>query len=237
MNTISRFLMVACVLVSGHLLAQTEENALQTDDPVSLSELASMADVIVLAQARDTDYIYRRDFPVKGSAYLKVLIPYKVDQPLDIIEVYEEGLHENECYFPNPSVFEEGKRYLLFLKKDPDSNERYRGLEPGCALDVLVASDYRYALRIPITGMTVSDDLDDYIQDLSFNDNYAIETEESLSSTERETWLAEGWLVENDGAYQYTQGIDLTVLRQLLGEDGISLDRHQKRLEPEIDQP
>ena len=89
-----------------------------TTSPVSLAELAQKADAIMLAQVRDTDYFYRHEYPVNGSAYLKVLIPYKLDQPADIIEIHEQGLHENECYFPNPTVFEEGRRYLLFLKKD-----------------------------------------------------------------------------------------------------------------------
>ena len=42
---------------------------------VSLAGLAQKADAVVLAQVKDTDYFYRHDYPVSGSAYLKVLIP------------------------------------------------------------------------------------------------------------------------------------------------------------------
>lgn len=235
MKPTTLLLCIALAVTCGNARSQTAPTEPETSQPVSLSELAAMADVIVLAQARDTDYIYRRDFPVKGSAYLHVLIPYKVDQPLEIIEVFEEGLHQNECYFPNPTVFEEGRRYLLFLKKDPESNERYRGLQAGCALDVLVTSDNRYALRIPVTGVELSDSLDQYSQRFKFSDSYAIVTDESITSTERENWEENGWLEPSAEGYTFTQGVDIAIIRQLMGADGVSLDRHQKRLEPEVD--
>jgi len=39
--------------------------------PISLSELALKADLVALAQVRDTDYVYARSFPNEGSAFLK----------------------------------------------------------------------------------------------------------------------------------------------------------------------
>ena len=114
--------------------------------PSSLAELAQQAEFVALAQVRDTDYLRRRDIPVSGSAYLKVLIPYKGDASTDLVEVYEKGLHEHECYFPNPTLFEEGRRYLLFLRRDPENPERYRGLPAGCAVDVLVDEDNALSL-------------------------------------------------------------------------------------------
>jgi hypothetical protein len=201
--------------------------------PVRLADLAAMADVVAVVQMRDGDYRYQRDFPVSGSAYLKMLIPYKVDQPLDLIEVYETGLHENECYFPNPDVFEEGRRYLVFLRRDPDNAERYRGLERGCALDVLVTADSSYALRIPVTGIELADPLMEFAGMLAFADAYSHEDYESLDSVKRDEWLANGWLrrlsSEEGEQLQYTTGIGLDQVRTLMGPAGHSLDRHLKR--------
>ena len=205
--------------------------------PISLADLGAKAEVIVLAQVKDTDYFYRREYPVSGSAYLKILIPYKIEKPMEIIEVYEKGLHAKECYFPNPTVFEEGRRYLLFLKRDPDKPERYRGLAEGCALDVLVEGDNQYALRYPVTGIDLADSLEDLAVEMQFGDSYAIEDENSLTSTERNILLDAGWIVPVEdskkkkvsgdlGAPQveaasrqwiYTRGIDLATIRKMLG--------------------
>jgi len=198
---------------------------------ISLADLAAAADVVALVQMRDGDYRYQREYPVSGSAYLKVLIPYKVDQPLDLVDVYEKGLHENECYFPNPTVFEEGRRYLVFLRRDPDDPERYRGLAHGCALDVLVTDDYRYALRLPVTGIDLVDPLPDLATELNFADPYAHETFETLDSGLRESWLAEGWLRPEGEELVYTKGVNLETVRALMGPAGVSLDRHQKRID------
>ena len=80
----------------------------QAAEPVSLAELAANADLVVLAQTKDTDYLMRRGIPVSGSAYLKVLIAYKTDSPADLIEVYEKGLHDHECYFRTQACSKKG---------------------------------------------------------------------------------------------------------------------------------
>ena len=192
---------------------------------ISLADLAASADLVVLAQVKDTDYFIRRNIPVSGSAYLKVLIPYKVDSPVDLIEVYEKGLRDQDCYFPNPSVFEEGQRFLLFLKKDPGDEDRYRGLPQGCALDVLVDSDNRYALRYPVTGINLSDPLGELARDMKFSDSYAIVADEELLPAQREAMLADGQIVpyERPGRkWIYTKGISLTAVRKLMGTDTLS---------------
>jgi len=197
--------------------------------PISLAELATKADLVVLAQTKDTDYLRRRDIPVSGSAYLKVLIPYKTPkkavQPDDIIEVYETGLHQHECYFPNPSVFEEGRRYLLFLQIDPEDDERYRGLPQGCALDVLVGSDNRYALRFPVTGMELSDRLEALARDMAFSDGYAVVDDEAVLPEQRDAMLRAGQIKPYGGTgdrqWVYSRGVSLAAVRELMGPDNL----------------
>ena len=185
--------------------------------PVSLAELAARADLVVLAQAKDTDYLRRRDIPVSGSAYLKVLITYKTDGPLDILEVYEKGLHPNECYFPNPTVFEEGRRYLLFLRKDPEDETRYRGLPQGCALDVLVNDQNRYAIRYPADGIALTDPLGALAVKMKFRDSYAVVSDTELLPAARDAMREQGDVIPHSpGQWIYTRGIPLAHLRELM---------------------
>jgi len=200
---------------------------------ISLAELAAASDVVALVQMRDGDYRYQREYPVSGSAHLKVLVPYKVDQPLEFIEVYEHGLHENECYFPDPTVFEEGRRYLVFLKRDPEDEVRYRGLPQGCAIDVLVTKEFGYALRIPVTGIDLADPVLNFAVETSYSDPYAREPEDVLESHLRDQWLAAGWLRRDGSDLIYTMGVALDEVRALMGPAGVSLDWHQKRFEQE----
>lgn len=226
-------LFLTCSLVISNCLASETSTAAAEPHP-SLAQLAAAADLIALVQMRDGDYRYQRDFPISGSAYLKVLIPYKVDQPVDLIEVYEQGLHDNECYFPNPTVFEEGRRYLVFLRRDPDNAERYRGLAQGCALDVLVTADNSYAVRLPVTGMQLSDELRGHAKPMQFADRYARETDETLDSQSRDRWIEEGLLrretTSEGDELVYTRGISLGDFRALLGPEGLTLDRHQRQI-------
>lgn len=198
--------------------------SLETASPaISLTELAARSDLVVLAQARDADYLTRRDIPVSGSAYLRVLIPYKGGRKDDIIEIYEKGLHENECYFPNPTVFEEGRRYLLFLQSDPDEPERYRGLPEGCALEVLVDSENRYALRYPVAGILLSDPLAGLARPMTFSDGYARVSDDELSPAERNTLRDAGFIVaDGDGQWLFTQGVELTAVRQLIAPEALA---------------
>ncbi|MGK2925563.1 MAG: hypothetical protein ACSLE2_08065 [Lysobacterales bacterium] len=215
--------------------------------PVSLAQLAHEADFVGVAQIRDTDYLRRRDIPVSGSAYLQVLITYKSAAQSaaksaageELIEVYEKGLHEHECYFPNPSVFEEGRRYLLFLRRDPEHAERYRGFKEGCAIDVLVDSDNRYAVRLPVTGIQLTDSLQELARPMQFADPYAAVDDEALPATLRDAMRAAGeitpWPAEEqttDSAdplppspspprqWIYTRGVPLSEFRELLEKKG-----------------
>jgi len=183
----------------------------------SLAELASKADLVALAQVRDTDYFTRRDIPVSGSAYLKVLIAYKGSSAGEIIEIHEKGLHENECYFPNPDVWEEGRRYLLFVQTDPDDKARFRGLPEGCALDVLVAGDNSYVLRFPVTGMAISDPLGPLARETEFSDGYAAVNDDDLLPGQRDAMLGAGLIrFYREGQWIYTRGVPLAAARRLM---------------------
>jgi hypothetical protein len=190
--------------------------------PVSLSTLAAKADLVAVAQVKDTDYVYTRSFPSEGSAYLKILIAYKYDQvDEDIVEVYDKGLHPNECYFENPTVLEEGRRFLVFFRHDPEDPENYLGLAEGCALEILVTEDNRYALKYPVTGINLEDDLDSLVTEYDFRDNYALISEESLTPFVRDELLSEGLIIPYQDGFKYTQGVDLSIARKLIGAEAL----------------
>ena len=198
-------------------------HASETSAAVSLSALAAKADLVALVQVRDTDYVYTRSFPSEGSAFLGVLIAYKPgNNSEEIIEVYEKGLHPHECYFENPSVYDEGRRYLVFLRRNPDDAESYRGLEQGCALEILVAEDNRYALKYPLDGIALTDKLDHLVLSYDFHDTHALVSEEDLPPVERDALLAKGLIVPYQEGFKYTHGIDLTAARSLISSEALN---------------
>jgi len=183
----------------------------------SLCALAARADLVALAQVRDTDYLVRRDIPVSGSAYLEVLIAYKPEGTGGLFEVYEKGLQETACSFPNPDVTEEGRRYLVFLKKDPADPTRFRGMPEGCALDVLVAADNRYVLRYPLTGINLSGPDGSRAHETVFSDGYAVVDDDDLLPEQRNAMLSAGQIRSyREGRWIYTMGIDLAAARELM---------------------
>jgi len=201
------------------------KNEEQKKQSVSLTELATKADLVAIAQVKDTDYVFTRSFPSEGSAYLKILIAYKVNRPgEEIIEVYEKGLHPYECYFENPTVFEEGRRYLVFFRNDPEDPEVYRGFPEGCALEIFVSKDNRYALKYPIEGIDLTDKLDELATEYDFRDNYALASEELLSPAERDDLLSRGLIIPYQDKFKYTHGVDLTTARKLITTEALKPD-------------
>jgi len=199
-----------------------KENTPTEPAPVSLSELAMKSDIVAVAQVKDTDYVYARSFPNEGSAFLKILIPYKLNNPVEeIVEVYEKGLHPNECYFENPTVFEEGRRYLVFFRLDPEDPETYRGLAEGCALELFVTQDNQYALKYPFDGIKLTDKLDELVREFDFHDNYAVVSDENLTPETRNELLARDLIIHYKGNYKYTHGIDLTAVRSLISIEAL----------------
>jgi hypothetical protein len=218
--------------------AGTASNAAEAETlppPPMLADYAGQADFIGLVQVLDTDYEYQREFPSGGTAFLRVLIPYKTNRPVpDIIELYEEGLHEHECYFPNASPAEEGRRYLLFARDNPEVEEQFLGLEQGCALTVLVTADNSYALQYPLDGLEVSDELDELAAPTDFADAYAILDYENLAVDRRNSLLEAGYLEERDDrTYKVTYGISLAAFRELIGEENLTRDRTLLRPAPD----
>ena len=220
-------LLMGSLLTFGTLIHASEKpssgvNTEHNTSPTSLSSLAAKADMVAVAQVKDTDYFYTRSFPSDGSAFLHVLITYKSDKTgQDIIEVYEQGLHPNECYFENPTVLEEGRRYLVFFRHDPDDLDKYRGLAEGCALEILVTADNRYALKYPVEGIDLAGQLDKLATRYDFRDNYALVSEESLSPAVRDDLLARGLITPHHGKFKYTHGVDLTAARKLISTEAL----------------
>jgi hypothetical protein len=184
---------------------------------VSLAELAARSDLVALVQVRDTDYRRQRDIPVSGSAYLRVLIPYKGAARDELVEVYEFGLHERECYFPDPTVFEEGRRYLLFVVRDSEDPRRFRGHPQGCALEVLVDEQNGYVLRYPADGALITDDLAALARPTRFSDGYSLLDDAELLPARRDSLLAAGAIeAVGEDRWRYTQAVPLTEARRLI---------------------
>lgn len=214
-----KWMAAAALAAIGELAAA----APAADSPAVLAELAASADLVALVRVAETDYRRQRDIPVSGSAYLQVLIAYKGEPPADgLVEVYEQGLRAGECYFPTPELSREGRRYIVFLRHDPEQSDRYRGLPPGCAVDVLVADDNRYAVRLPVTGVAFADDLAPLSRPMSFSDPYSLVEDEDLDPALRESMRSAGLVEPADPAepgrrWRYTSGIEVTAFRNLLG--------------------
>jgi len=223
---LKKFLMLfASYLFAGQAYAGQDDG---TTAP-SLAELAKAADLVAVVRVLDTDYEYTREFPSGGSAFLEPLITYKANRPPEeILQVYEEGLHAGECYFRNPSVLEEGNRHLVFLKFSEDVKGQYNGLPAGCKLDVLVTDENRYALRYPLSGMRISEDVSGLARELAFQDENAFVADENITPPVRARLLEAGQLIKDGERYRYTVGVPLEEVRKLLGPDGVTTDRSLK---------
>jgi hypothetical protein len=222
-NATSRFVLLLALLgltAAAGAAGKTSEPAASSH---SLSELARHADLVALVQVMETDYTYARSFPNAGSAYLKILIDYKRKRAGgDTIEVYEKGLRLHECYFPSPGSVGTGGRFLVFLRVDPGDPDRYRGLPEGCALQVLVRSDQRYALRYPVDGIAISDPLDTLAQPYRFEDPHAVIDADKITPQRRNELLARGLIERYGDDFKYTHGVDLTAARKLIDEAALS---------------
>lgn len=173
-------------------------------------------DLVAIVQLDDIDYKVVRGFPRKGSAYLKILIAYKLPEGFDKqekVEVYDEGLEDFRCYYTDRE--NDGARFLVFLNKDPDS-DRFVGTQPYCNLPVFVSSQFEYALLYPIADQLIEDE--SIVHTFNFTDQYVWNTTTPLTST-RLDFLKKYYEIQIIGdQFRYTRGIKVEdVRRHLLG--------------------
>ena len=186
---------------------------------MTFAQLAADADLIAVVQVEETTYEYvRRKFPVKGTGYLKVLLPYKGDTtPGTLIQVPESGLRDTACYYPRLDLFQvEGARFLAFLKQEKD--DVYKGVAPYCQLPVFVTDSARYALKYPVPGVEFASP--DQVRELQFadpaayvetNDMTRMQIEALEADFARPVPTAPGF--PPDTRYVYTRGIMLGDVR------------------------
>ena len=211
---------VFAVLLSTSLPPGAQEIAAQ-DDTHWLADRASTSDIVVLTQLDRIDYEYKRDLPVDGEAWLRPLIAYRSQAPLkDVIIVHEQGLSENECYFPRMAPWDERPRYLLFLVTDSGSGA-IKGHPDGCAIEILVTADGGYAARWPQPALggqygRGGERLQAMVEEMTFQGPMArIDASDMLIHQRRERAQRDFMRLE-DSTLIPTRGIDLTDLRRLM---------------------
>lgn len=219
----NRLQFVTLFLVSGLVSAQTGS------DSHWLAQRAAGSDLVALAQLDRIDYEYNRGYPVGGRAWLRPLIPYKAEAELrGILIVSEQGLKDNECYFPQVDPWDEAPRYLLFLTEDTD-NATLEGHPDGCAIEILVDATGGYAARWPQPAFggengRGDETLQELAREMTFQGPMArIDASDLLAHQRRDR--AERDFMRIDGTDLVpTRGIPLTELRQLM-RPGLALDR------------
>jgi hypothetical protein len=226
------FLFVAALLASVPAWAQNEQDPAgvidETITRLHPSQLAAESDLVVLGQLDRLDYERRRGFPVGGTAWVDVLVRYKVPQPIDLIRIVEEGFGPDRCYFPDIPLWQELPRYLLFLNRGEGRD--YTGHRAGCMLEVLVTADNRYAVRWPQDALLLNEDELELVEELDFIGPGAAVDATDTTSIGRAA-LIEDYYMEDLGnrTLRYTRGIPLEVFReQIMGSEALTRDRQQR---------
>jgi hypothetical protein len=98
-------------------------------------------------------------------------------------------------------------------------------MSEGCALEVFVTDANRYALKYPVEGLNLKDNLDQLATEFDYRDSYALVSEETLSPTNRDKLLSLGLIIPYQDKFKYTHGIDLTKVRQLIGAEALEPGR------------
>lgn len=195
--------------------------ALAQDDGHWLADRAATSSIVTLAQLDRIDYEYRRGFPIGGEAWFRPLITYRSDAPLSgVIIVAEQGLNENECYFPRVAPWDERPRYLLFLVEDPDTGT-LTGHPEGCAIEMLVSADAGYAARWPqpaFGGANGRGDeaLQTLVEDMTFQGPMARIDASDMLAHQRRARAERDFMRLEDSTLIPTRGIDLSDLRRLM---------------------
>ncbi|AKS42588.1 hypothetical protein [Wenzhouxiangella marina] len=219
-------LMLLAGLFSASAFAQSPEGseAVQRLHP---SQLAAESDVVVLAQLDRLDYQRRRGFPVSGNAWIRVLVPYKLPRPMDLIRIVEDGFGPDRCYFPDVPLWQELPRYLMFLNEV--DNRDFEGNRGGCMLEVLVTSDNRYAVRWPQDGLVLDEEELELVEELDFIGPGATIDVTDTTSISRAALIEDYYMVDDgDFRFRYTRGIPLEVFRSsIMGRESLTTDRQQ----------
>ena len=229
MNLVRNLPLIGLLLIP--LVAMAEDNEPVMEAPLTPEQLAATSDVVVLAQLRHLDYEYRREIPVSGEAWFEILIPYKVPGAMDQIEVHEEGLHDEECYFERAEGWHEEPRFLLFLIKDEEEGE-YRGNPAGCALHVLTSRDAAYVIRYPQENLNLDEEGLDLVDSFDLVGPGARRSTEGMTSIRKAELKEDYHMREEDEALVYTRGIELSLFRPLMGDGLLDEDRQYRRYSP-----
>ncbi|MFK8011766.1 MAG: hypothetical protein AB8B80_06975 [Marinicellaceae bacterium] len=191
----------------------------------SFAEAASWADVVAIAQVDSVDYQQVRNLNAKGYAYLNILIPYKGSKKDEPISVIATGFEDNACYYPDG--FNEGERYLVFLKKAPETESNvYYGFKPYCQMQVLLSELGQYILRTPLDTDNIQID-ESLIEDHKFNDQHAMLDTTLWTSISRNEYAKKFAckIIESEDEInkyfhlRYTQGVPIYQIRPLLELD------------------
>lgn len=221
-GAITRNLTSLCLL----LMACTSWAQSHTSDnpyPPTLEELAASSDLIGIAQVYYTDYEYSHSYPVAGTAYLKMLITYRAEEPVELFRVKEKGLHSGECYFPSTEYGKDGPRFLVFLSQGPDGD--YIGNPRLCMVPVAVTVDQAYALPYPRPELNLTDAGEAAVMDIEFSDTNA-----TVDASEMTRSMAARKAEELGGEVRgqrivFTRGIPISEVRSLMGKDKLILPR------------
>lgn len=186
-----------------------------------LATRAGSADTVVLSQLERVGYEYERDFPVAGEAWLRPLITYKSRSPLeDLLVVREQGLGENECYFPRMAPWDERPRYLLFLIEHPE-DKTFKGHPDGCAIEILVTASGSYAARWPQPAFggehgRGDEVLESLVEEMTFQGPMArIDASDMLAHQRRQRAEREFMRLEGTTLIP-TRGVELSELRNVM---------------------
>jgi len=200
---------------------QATDSEAGASGPLHPAQLAAESDVVVLAQLDRLDYERRRGFPVSGSGWARVLLRYKVQDPIDLVRIVEEGFGPDRCYFPDVPLWQELPRFLLFLNRGEGRD--YTGHRGGCMLEVLVTDNNSYAVRWPQDDLVLNDDELALIEELAFVGPGSTRDVSEMTSISREALLRD-YSMEDIGefTFRYTRGIPLSVFRkQIIGSEAL----------------
>jgi hypothetical protein len=195
-----------------------------------LAEAAEAADLVALVQVHEADNTKVRDTVVQGRAILNVLIGYKGTERGKRIQVNDVGLRGRQCYYPErdllESVYAEGHRFLVFLKKDEDYEPAssveppaFHGQKPSCLLPIYISDGSDYVVRHPIDGFDTPEGAP--VETFDFRDPHAEMSIEQLSLDEQRRYVEELGATRRGTRLYFSEGILLYELRPYIFPQGL----------------